>query len=225
MPGNFAPGKGFTVTLLFGGQIEPKFKVGRPSSCWEPMWSLGGGAWGGAGPGGAGPGRGLWARGRGLTIAVRLVGAVLAVRLAITAQPQVHALAPRTGELGGRAHRAALFVALVVTLREAVAAPGPWDAVDLPCGTRELVGGACGRLWGGEKGHHRPSSWIDTAQSRKHTQFTGAGAPRSCLLSHLQPQQVMKLSMQSRGSVCPPGHTSVHCTLGHVGGPATGWSA
>lgn len=37
--------------------------------------------------------------GQGLTIAVRLIRAVLAVSLAITAQPQVHALAPCTGEL------------------------------------------------------------------------------------------------------------------------------
>lgn len=94
--------------------------------------------------GGAEQGRGLC--GRGLTIAVRLVGAVLAVSLPIASQSQVHALASRAGELGSRAHGTALLIALVVTLGEAITAPGPRDAVDLPRGTGELVGGAGGRL-------------------------------------------------------------------------------
>lgn len=84
----------------------------------------------------------------GLTVTVSLVRAVLAVHLAVTAQTQVHTLTPCAGELGGRAHRAALLITLVVALREAVTAPGPWDAVDLASGTCELVGGAGGRLWG-----------------------------------------------------------------------------
>ena len=103
---------------------------------------------------GAGP---CW--GRGLTVAVRLIRAVLAVRLAITAQPQVHALTPRTGELSGRAYWAALLIALVVTLGEAVTAPGPGDAVDLPSSAGELVGGARGRLCGAEKDHHGPPAF------------------------------------------------------------------
>lgn len=95
-------------------------------------------------------GRGLGGerQGRGLTITVCLIRAVLTVSLTVTAQPQVHALAPRAGELGGGAHRAALLVALVVALREAIAAPGRGDAVDVPRGTGELVRGARGGLWG-----------------------------------------------------------------------------
>lgn len=91
-----------------------------------------------------------------LTIAVRLIRAVLAVGLPIAAQPQVHTLATGAGELGRRAHGAALLVALVITLGEAVAAPGPRDAVDLPRGTGKLVGGTGGRLWG-QRQHRDPS--------------------------------------------------------------------
>lgn len=92
--------------------------------------------------------------GRGLTVAVGLVRAVLAVRLPVTAQSQVHALAARARKLGGGAHRAALLVALVVTLREAIAAPRPGDAVDLPGCAGKLVRGARGRLWGRQKHCH-----------------------------------------------------------------------
>lgn len=132
----------------------------------------------------------------GLTVTVGLVGAVLAVSLAVTPQTQVHTLAPCAGELGSRAHRAAQLVTLVVTLGEAVTAPGPGDAVDLPSGTRKLVGGAGGRLWG-EKG--RPSHRVrpgdqETAQvGTSHVPKVLGGAPCppvsiSCLLPQPRPK-------------------------------------
>ena len=173
--------------------------------------------------------------GRGLTVAARLVRAVLAVGLAVTAQPQVHALAPRTRELGGRAHRAALLVALVVTLREAVAAPGPRNAVDLPSGARELVGGARRRLWGGEEDHHRPPRWAKTGrntsgfQSGEHAQFTGAAPTRSplpCVLSasHLQPPVCDEAV--DPGPCARPGYRGVSTAPPPgTGGSESGWSA
>lgn len=182
--------------------------------------SQGGGSQDGAGPGsgggggGARAGRGKEGRGQrggggrggagagaGLTVAVSFVGAVLAVGLAVAAQAQVHALAPRAGELGGRAYRAALLVALVVTLGEAIAAPGPGDAVDLPGGTRELVRGAGGRLCGEHKHHHAPprgatrcwASEQETVQLDRGavpTRYTGQG---DLSLSRLWPQRKMKV--------------------------------
>lgn len=156
----------------------------------------GGASAGGGGRGGAGAGAGA-----GLTVAVSFVGAVLAVGLAVAAQAQVHALAPRAGELGGRAYRAALLVALVVTLGEAIAAPGPGDAVDLPGGTRELVRGAGGRLCGEHKHHHAPprgatrcwASEQETVQLDRGavpTRYTGQG---DLSLSRLWPQRKMKV--------------------------------
>lgn len=147
-------GKGFTVIFLAGGRRSPRSGRAR----------LGGLRLSRKGTEGAGPGRA--GRGR-LTVAVGLVRAVLAVRLAVAAQAQVHALAPGTGELGGRAHRAALLVALVVTLGEAVAAPGPRDAVNLPGGASELVGGARGRLCGG-------------AETPSHAALPGDAKTRRC---------------------------------------------
>lgn len=102
----------------------------------------------------AGPGSWQSLFGEGLTVTIRLVGAVLTVGLAIAAQAQVHTLAPRAGELGGGAHGAALLVALVVALGKAVTAPGPGDTVDLPRSTCKLVWGAGGRLWGRDRGEH-----------------------------------------------------------------------
>lgn len=84
--------------------------------------------------------------GGALTFTLVLVGAVLAVDLAVTAQRQVHALAAVALELDLGAHGAVVLVAVVVALGVAVAAPRLRDAVHLARHALELLWGAGGRL-------------------------------------------------------------------------------
>lgn len=103
-------------------------------------------------------------QGRGLTITVSFIRAILAVGLTIAAQTQVHTLASGAGELGGRAHWTAFFIALVGTLGEAITAPGSRDTVNLTSGTRKLIRGAGRRLWGREGDHSHTGSTQQTTQ-------------------------------------------------------------
>lgn len=80
------------------------------------------------------------------TLTVLLIRVVGAVRFPVAAPLSVDAASFVTLELMGGADGAALLVAAVVTLWEAVAAPGHGDAVDLSCGAGELLCGAGGGL-------------------------------------------------------------------------------
>lgn len=79
-----------------------------------------------------------------LTFALVLVGAVLAVDLAVAPEAQVDALATVALELALRANGAVLLVAVVVALGVAVAAPRLRDAVHFSRTARELLGGTRG---------------------------------------------------------------------------------
>lgn len=81
-----------------------------------------------------------------LTFTLVLVGAVLAVDLAVAAQAQVDALAAVTLELRLRADGTVLLIAAIVTLGETVAPPRLWDAVYLARRAGELLWGAGGGL-------------------------------------------------------------------------------
>lgn len=81
-----------------------------------------------------------------VTFTLVLVGSVLAVDLSVAAQSNVHTLLAVALELVFGADGTVSLVTAVVTLREAVAAPGLRDAVHLAGHTRELLRRTRGRL-------------------------------------------------------------------------------
>ena len=80
------------------------------------------------------------------TLTVALIGLIGAVGLAVAAPVGVDAAASVALELQGRADGTVFLVAAVGAFGEAVAAPRHGDAVDLPRGAGELLGGAGGRF-------------------------------------------------------------------------------